>query len=96
MVAKIKIEAQSIVDETGDIFDPNLDPDRFEGIHIVTTWEEAWEHFDSAARRNLGISGQEFLRRLDSGEYSGMAEATPEERRVVEMMMMVPIVRPRY
>jgi hypothetical protein len=94
MVAK-KNEQNSLLEATGDLFDPNLDPDRFDGIHLVTSDEEAWEIFDSAARRELGISGEEFLRRVDSGEYEGMTEETLEERRIVGMMMLLPFARPR-
>jgi hypothetical protein len=93
MVAK-KNEPQRILDETEDLFDPNLDPDRFEGLHIVTSDEEAWEIFDRNARRELGITGEEFLRRLDSGEYEGLTEKTPEERRIVGLMILLPLVRP--
>ena len=35
MVAK-KNEPQSILDESEDLFDPNLDPDRFEGLHFIS------------------------------------------------------------
>ncbi|MGH3355690.1 MAG: hypothetical protein ACRDOJ_07300 [Nocardioidaceae bacterium] len=33
--------------------------------------QEAAEAFDAVARREMGISGQEFLRRWDGGDYAG-------------------------
>jgi hypothetical protein len=34
----------------------------------ILTPEEAREQFDARARELMGISGEEFLRRLDAGE----------------------------
>lgn len=36
---------------------------------IILEDEEARAHFDAAARELLGMSGEEFLRRLDAGEW---------------------------
>ena len=33
--------------------------------------EESWRIFDDAAKRTLGISGEEFARKWDAGEYVG-------------------------
>lgn len=33
--------------------------------------QEAEEAFDAVARREMGISGEEFLRRWDAGDYEG-------------------------
>ena len=38
------------------------------------TREEGHQLFDRAARRHLGISGEEFIRRWDAGEYVGKAD----------------------
>jgi hypothetical protein len=91
MVAK-KNEPQSILDETGDLFDPTLNPDRFEGIHLVTTREEAWKLFDQDARRELGISGEEFLRRWDNGEYQDIQDDR-EGWKVMRVAFLIPTVR---
>ena len=32
--------------------------------------EESWAHFDEATRTRLGMTGEEFLRRLDAGEFA--------------------------
>lgn len=94
MVAK-KNDPPSVSDEAGDLFDPSLDPDRFEGIHIVTSDEEAWDLFDQNARREVGISGEEFLRRWDNGEYQSIQDDR-EGRKVMRVAMLLPFARPRY
>lgn len=54
------------------------------------TREEACEIFDAHARRMLGISGDEFLKRYDRGEYHGQEY---EDTAVVSVEMMIPLVR---
>jgi hypothetical protein len=80
-------------DDGEDLFDPNLDPDRYEGVHIVTSAEEARALFDQAAQKDLGISGEEFLRRFDSGLYRGIPD-TAEGRRIAGLIMLLPFARP--
>jgi hypothetical protein len=46
----------------------SFDPDSIPGIHFATE-EEGRELFDYQARNLLGISGEEFLERFDSGYY---------------------------
>jgi hypothetical protein len=46
---------------------------------------EAWKMFDDASKRILGMPGDEFARRWDSGEFS--SSTTPE-------MMEVLVLRP--
>jgi hypothetical protein len=42
------------------------------GSEIVElSQQEAEEAFDAVARREMGISGEEFLRRWDAGDYEG-------------------------
>ena len=36
--------------------------------HLISA-EEHWEMFDNAARLRLNMSGEEFARRWDAGEY---------------------------
>lgn len=43
-------------------------PRNIEGVKELTA-AEARTHFDAQARRRLGMSGEEFLRRLDAGEF---------------------------
>lgn len=61
---------------------------------ILTTDAEAWEVFDAEARRMLGISGEEFLRRWDSGAYADSGDETPEDRRIIEMTFLLLAVSP--
>jgi len=49
------------------------------------TPEESWKVYDGAARRLLRISGEEFSRRWDAGEYKHSAETT---------VMQVAMLRP--
>lgn len=54
-----------------------------DGIRFLDD-DEARELFDREARRLLGISGDEFLRRYDDGEYNG-----PLEGRMTSDVMML-------
>ena len=55
----------------------------------VLTPEEAWEVVDQAARRYLHMSGQEFVRKWDAGEFRG----EPEQPGVEEVRMLLSLVR---
>ena len=57
------------------------------------TWEEGRALFDDEARRLLGISGEEFLRRLDAGEYDDIEE-DEVGRKIVHLLISLPFVRP--
>jgi hypothetical protein len=74
-----------------DFFDPRLDPDRFPGVHIVTSPEEAQAIFDRRVRHELGISGDEFLRRWNAGEYGVLGELpdTTEGRRIRRLVDLI-------
>lgn len=63
-------------------------PDRGMRAHEVTS-EEGRQILDRAARRRLQISGEEFVRRWDAGEYVGKADH-PEVARVA---MLLPFAR---
>ena len=58
-----------------------------------TSWlmtdAEALEDFDASARRYLGISGAEFLRRWDAGEYPD-PDDTPG---VMAVAFLIPLIR---
>jgi hypothetical protein len=55
--------------------------------------EESRALFDRKARALLGISGPEFLRRWDAGEYRGLTEETREERDIMRVAMLIPFGR---
>ena len=59
------------------------------------TYEEGMAMLDRRARRTLGISGEEFLRRFDAGEYQGIEE-DEVGRAVVRLIFEIPFARPSY
>lgn len=61
------------------------------GYHL-TTVEEGTALFDRRARSTLGISGREFLRRWDAGEYRSVPD-TVEGRKVRRLFMLMPFAR---
>ena len=56
------------------------------------TLEEAREIFDEQARRLMGMSGEEFLRRWDAGEYRDIAD-TPGNLHIMRLAMLIPLGR---
>jgi hypothetical protein len=70
---------------------PADDAQESDGIRLLSE-EEAREHFDRSARRLLGISGDEFLRRYDAGEYNRELEDR-ELRGVMKLRMLENFVR---
>ncbi|MFP5205367.1 MAG: hypothetical protein ACLGSH_08430 [Acidobacteriota bacterium] len=53
--------------------------------------EESLSFFNASAQRYLGITGDEFLRRWDSGYFTG-----PElDTRATMVAMLIPMVRPK-
>jgi hypothetical protein len=54
--------------------------------------EEAHAMFDSEARRVMGISGEEFLRRYDAGEFQDVHD-DGENLDFVELEMLIPFGR---
>jgi hypothetical protein len=60
------------------------------GVAIdALTPEEAWDVFDRAARDDLSMSGEEFLRRWDAGAF----RADPDQPGVMDVAMLIPLVR---
>lgn len=51
--------------------------------------EESHELFDQQARRYLGVSGDEFVRRLEAGEYGD----PDDDPRVMRLVMLLPFAR---
>jgi hypothetical protein len=65
--------------------------DAIPGIHFATA-EEGEALFDQQARKTLGISGTEFLRRWDSGAYSPVPD-TADGRKIRRLVMLMPFAR---
>lgn len=60
---------------------------------IVLDEAEARAEFDAQARHWLGISGEEFLRRWDAGDYQDTFD-DEDHPGVLMMAMLIPWVRP--
>lgn len=56
------------------------------GIRVLSK-EEAWEIFDTQARRRANMSGEEFLRAWDAGEFDDDPES------VMYLAMLIPLAR---
>lgn len=62
-----------------------------QGDHYVTP-EEGRRIFDTAARKLVGISGDEFIHRWETGEYWGVAD-DPAHRHIGGLILMIPFAR---
>jgi hypothetical protein len=56
------------------------------------TPEEGRSLFDAAARRELGMSGEEFIRRWDQGEFRDALNG-PEHVKLMRLVMLMPFGR---
>lgn len=56
---------------------------------IVLSDEEAHAAFDEAARRLVGMSGDEFIRRWDAGEFAEIADK-PGNRHIMRLAGLIP------
>ncbi len=59
----------------------------------MLTLEEAHAFFDRQARELLEISGEEFIRRWDAGEYDAVADRSGHTD-VLYLAMLRPVDRP--
>lgn len=55
--------------------------------------EEGRQLFDRQAHRYLGISGEEFLKKWDAGEYGDPDDRTKNPPGVMQLAMLLPFVR---
>ena len=53
------------------------------------TDEEAHAAFEEEARRVMGMSGEEFIRRWDAGEYDEIADSAGY-RHIMHLAMLIP------
>ena len=49
---------------------------------IELTPDEAWADFDAMAQKHLDMTGEEFLRRLDAGEFAEIVDDPANHPRV--------------
>jgi hypothetical protein len=54
--------------------------------------EEGRQMFDAAVRRRMGISGDEFIRRWEAGEYDGIWD-TPGHLHIGDLASLIPFAR---
>lgn len=66
----------------------DFDPDEIPGVHFASK-QEAGEMFEAEARKTLGISGEEFVRRWEAGDWQPVPDDT-EGRKIAELSMMIP------
>ncbi|MDQ3695924.1 MAG: hypothetical protein M3464_20235 [Chloroflexota bacterium] len=83
MVAKTKQEQES-----GDIIGQEI----VSGVFMLSP-DEGRLFFDTKAQELLEMTGDEFLRRWDAGEFQPIPD-TPEGWKVGELYMLMPFVRP--
>ncbi|MBI4312850.1 MAG: hypothetical protein HY681_13875 [Chloroflexi bacterium] len=57
----------------------------------MLTYEEGLEVFDRAARRYLGMSGEDFLKAWNEGKYENVDIDTPE---LMSVIMLLPFTVP--
>lgn len=72
---------------------PKLE-ERTEEIRYATP-EEGRRLFDYQARKLMNMSGEEFLRRWDAGEFRNIADA-PGHRHIMRLAMLIPFARQEY
>jgi hypothetical protein len=63
-------------------------------IPTILPPDEARALFDRQARRLVGMSGEEFLRRWDAGEYKGRnLDEDQATRKIAALAMLIPFGR---
>lgn len=55
--------------------------------------EESWQMFDRQAQRYLGVSGEEFVRAWDAGEYGDPDDRSKNPPEVMYLAMLLPSIR---
>ena len=87
-----RLQERAEQEEAADSEGVHFELYEIDGIYFPSE-EEARELFDREARRLFGISGDEFLRRWDSGEYGPIPD-TPDGRKLGRMYGLISFVRP--
>lgn len=54
--------------------------------------EEGRRLFDEAARESVGMSGDEFIRRFDAGEFADIPDDAAH-RNIIELTLLIPFGR---
>lgn len=69
-----------------------LDHETEDEARYTLSPEEGRAMVDREARRCLGISGEELLRRWDAGEYRDIPD-TPEGWKIMDVVTLIPFAR---
>jgi hypothetical protein len=69
-----------------------LSPDQATSKTHFLDDDESHQFFDREARRLMHMSGEEFLRRYDAGEFEAEMDG-PRHRQLVQMVMLIPFGR---
>ena len=68
-----------------------LAPNRADAIRFLED-DESRAFFDVQSRRLMGMSGEEFLRRYDAGEFAEQLD-DPDCRGLTQLVMLIPFGR---
>lgn len=63
-----------------------------ERVHWITP-EEGREIFEREAQRSLNMSGEEFLRKWDAGEFDPLIDDPKYHTKIISVYMLMPLVR---
>ena len=74
--------------------EPALDQDAVDDGDDHLSPEQMWAIFEAESRRTLGISGEEFLRRWDAGDYDGDEDEDEARRRARGLEFLMLLVTP--
>jgi hypothetical protein len=84
--------AEHLTEDTVDVA-PDIDWDdvHVPGVQVLKP-EEGRALFDEQARELMGVSGAEFLRRYDAGEYDAIID-DPAHREIGLLEFLIPFAR---
>jgi hypothetical protein len=60
--------------------------------YVYITPEEGRQMFEVLAQEQMGMSGEEFIRRWEAGEYDEIADKAGH-RHIMELALMIPLAR---
>ena len=63
-------------------------PAKDENVVRELTLEEGWKLVDKQARKHLGMSGKEFVKRWEAGEF----DEDPDQPELMRLAMLLPFV----
>lgn len=69
-------------------YDPSLDAEFLPPIREVSP-EEGMEMLDRQARKRLGMSGEEFIRKWEANEFE-----EPDQSDIIFLSFMIPLTKP--